>query len=175
MPKTRLGSNTPLPRRPLGYGHLYLLSFEPRHENLFMSYADNKGADKPAHPRSLISAFVVRCLDSIIPLVSISPNFKPLSSFCSCTCRFESTLVTNPEDRFSRDETHLWDTSHKWSNSYRRCLQNLQSVRFLTFEQDHDKSNKMNCEASEDSDQSGHPPSLIRVFAVRSVGSGCPG
>ena len=37
-----------------------------------MSYVNNKGADQPAHPRSLISAFFVRCLDSIIPLVSIS-------------------------------------------------------------------------------------------------------
>ena len=37
-----------------------------------MSYANNKGADQPAHPRSLISAFVIRCLDSIISLVSIS-------------------------------------------------------------------------------------------------------
>ena len=35
-----------------------------------MSYANNKGADQPAHPRSLISAFVVRCLDSIIFLDS---------------------------------------------------------------------------------------------------------
>ena len=33
-----------------------------------MSYANNKGADQPAHPRSLISTFVVRCLDSIISL-----------------------------------------------------------------------------------------------------------
>ena len=37
-----------------------------------MSYANNKGADQPAHPRSLISAFVVRCLDSIISLDSIA-------------------------------------------------------------------------------------------------------
>ena len=37
-----------------------------------LPYANNKGADQPAHPRSLISAFVVRCLYSIIPLVSIS-------------------------------------------------------------------------------------------------------
>ena len=36
------------------------------------AYANNKGADQPAHPRSLISAFVVRCLDSTMPLVSIS-------------------------------------------------------------------------------------------------------
>ena len=31
----------------------------------------------------------------------------------------------------------------------------------------HDKTNKMACVPSEDSDQSGHPPSLIRVLAVR--------
>ena len=37
-----------------------------------MSYANNKGADQPVHPHSLISTFVVRCLDSIILLVSIS-------------------------------------------------------------------------------------------------------
>ena len=41
-------------------------------ENLFMPYANNKGIDQPARPRSLLSAFIVRCLDSIIPLVSIS-------------------------------------------------------------------------------------------------------
>ena len=32
----------------------------------------------------------------------------------------------------------------------------------------HDKTNRMACAPSEDSDQPGHPPSLIRVFAVRS-------
>ena len=47
-------------------------------ENQFMQHANNKGADQPAHPRSLISTFVVRCLDSIIPLVSISE----ISSLC---------------------------------------------------------------------------------------------
>ena len=31
-----------------------------------MPYANNKGADQPAHPRRLISAFVVRCLDRIV-------------------------------------------------------------------------------------------------------------
>ena len=29
-------------------------------------FANNTGADQPAHPRSLISAFVIRCLESII-------------------------------------------------------------------------------------------------------------
>ena len=40
-------------------------------ENLLYAYANNKGAVQPAHPRSLISTFVVHCLDSIISLVSI--------------------------------------------------------------------------------------------------------
>ena len=39
------------------------------------------------------------------------------------------------------------------------------------FEPHRDKTNKMACAPSEDSDQPGHPHSLIRVFAVRSVGS----
>ena len=33
-----------------------------------------------------------------------------------------------------------------------------------------DKISKMACAPSEDSDQPGHPPSLIRVFAVHSMG-----
>ena len=45
---------------------------EPCHEKTcFMPYANNKGADQPAHLRSLISAFVVHCLDSMTSLVSI--------------------------------------------------------------------------------------------------------
>ena len=38
-------------------------------------------------------------------------------------------------------------------------------------ERQHDKTNKMTCAPSEDSDQPGLLPSLIRVFAVRSMGS----
>ena len=44
---------------------------EPGHEKMcLMSYANNKGADQPAHPMSLISAFIVRCLVSMISLDS---------------------------------------------------------------------------------------------------------
>ena len=38
-------------------------------------------------------------------------------------------------------------------------------------EPEHGKTNKTACAPSEDSDQSGHPPRLIRAFAVRSMGS----
>ena len=67
-----------------------------------MLYANNKGGDQPAHPCSLISAFIVCCLDSI----NIR-NYKPLASLCGCAGRFESYLVANLEDRFSRGEAHM--------------------------------------------------------------------
>ena len=57
-------------------------------KNLFMLYANNKGADQPAHPRSLISTFVVHCLDSIIPLVSISE----ILSLCLASVAAEASL-----------------------------------------------------------------------------------
>ena len=47
-------------------------------ENRFMSYPNNKDTAQPAHLRSLISTFVVRCLDSIIPTLA-----KSLACICS--------------------------------------------------------------------------------------------
>ena len=49
---------------------------------------------------------------------------------------------------------------------FRDDIQPLKTHTILT-EPAHAKSNKMTCAPSEDSDQPGHPPSLIRVFAVR--------
>ena len=62
-----------------------------------------------------------------------------------------------------------------WASGY---LENQDKTYFKTlpsalsfqdhkkYEPPHDKTNKMACATSEDSDQPGHPPSLIRVFAV---------
>ena len=74
-------------------------------------YANNKGADQPAHPRSLISAFIVRCLDSMIPLFAISENSR-LASFWSRAAWFESRLVGNPEGKFSHDVAHQFHGSY---------------------------------------------------------------
>ena len=47
-------------------------SYGPGHaKTRLMSYANNKGADQPAHPRNLISTFVVRSLDSMICILAI--------------------------------------------------------------------------------------------------------
>ena len=43
----------------------------------------------------------------------------------------------------------------------------IEAPETLPFEPPHDKTNKMTFAPSEDSDQPGHPPSLIGVFAVR--------
>ena len=57
--------------------------------------------------RSLISAFVVRCLDSIISLRFLIWNFKTLASFCDCKDRFESILVAHPRRHVSHDEAQM--------------------------------------------------------------------
>ena len=36
-----------------------------------------------------------------------SRNFKPLCSFCGCAGWFESYLIANPDDRFSRDMAYF--------------------------------------------------------------------
>ena len=91
---------------------------------------------------------------------------RPLH-MCSCKVRFEVRHSI---------------TSHK-SLVMRRdklCAKRSCKLRYTAFqkasfhlymEPQHDKTNKMACAPSEDSDQPGHSPSLIRVFAVCSVGS----
>ena len=45
----------------------------PRREKTCLrGFTNNKGADQPAHPRSLISAFVIRFLESIISKLATS-------------------------------------------------------------------------------------------------------
>ena len=42
----------------------------PTGQNLLRGLANNTGADQSAHPRSLISAFVIRFLKSVVCLVA---------------------------------------------------------------------------------------------------------
>ena len=56
-------------------------------------------------------------------------------------------------------------------NVYKYSLSEKRFRGSPIFEPPHDKTNKVACAPSEDSDQPGHPPSLIRVFVVRSMDS----
>ena len=76
-----------------------------------MPYANNEGADQPAHPHSLISAFIVHCLDSIIPLVSKSEISSLYLASVAAQAGLSLTLVANPEDRFSHDEAQMYTKS----------------------------------------------------------------
>ena len=93
-------------------------AFEPGHEKTcLMSYANNKGADQPVHPRSLISVFVVRCLNSVMSLVSVTN----ISSLMLATVAEQSSLSLTSsetrEDTFSHDEAHL-NLQRKHFNGY---------------------------------------------------------
>ena len=65
-----------------------------------MPYANNKGADQPAHPRSLISTFVVRCLNSIMSLVSISEISSLYLASEAEQAGLSLTLSENPKTGF---------------------------------------------------------------------------
>ena len=49
--------------------HVYIRLASTR-ENLSSVFANNKGEDQPAHPRSLISAFVIRLSENIISKIA---------------------------------------------------------------------------------------------------------
>ena len=95
--------------------------FEPCHEKTcLVLYANNKDADQLAHlcRGSLISTFVVCCLDSVISLISCVISLISLDSVsrlllgCVAEQTGESYLVPNPEDRFSCDVAHLHLTTN---------------------------------------------------------------
>ena len=72
-----------------------------------MSYANNKGADQPAHLHSLISAFVFCCLDSVMSLVSVSKISSLLLASVAEQASLCLTWSETPKDTFSHDEAHV--------------------------------------------------------------------
>ena len=74
-----------------------------------MPYANNKDADQPAHPRRLISTFVVRCLVSTIMSVGATPEIKTfLITYVAEQAGLSLTWSQTPKDRFSYDLAHLF-------------------------------------------------------------------
>ena len=73
-----------------------------------VSYANNKGADQLAHPRSLISAFIVRCLDSVMFLVSVTKILSVMVASVAEQASLSLTWSEAHEDMFSHDEAHIY-------------------------------------------------------------------
>ena len=85
-----------------------------------MSYANNNSADQPAHPRSLISAFVVRCLDSIISLDSIAEISRLYLASVTAQVGLCLAWSETPEDTFCRVAAQICSQRDKERNdSYR--------------------------------------------------------
>ena len=59
------------------------------------------------HPRSLISAFVVRCLDSVMSLVSVTKISSLMLASVAEQASFSLTWSETPKDTFSHDEAHM--------------------------------------------------------------------
>ena len=83
-------------------------SFGPGHaKTCLMSYANNKGADRPAHPRSLISTFVVRCLVSMICIFATSKISRFYLDSVAEQAGLNLIWSKITEDMFSHDVTQL--------------------------------------------------------------------
>ena len=78
-----------------------------------MYYANNKGADQPAHPRSLISTFVVPYLDSMICILALSKVSRFYLASVAEQAGLNLTWLKIPEDTFSRDVSHMSSVMRK--------------------------------------------------------------
>ena len=104
---------------------------EPGHEKMcLMSYANNKGADQPAHPRSLISTFVVHCLDSVMSLSSVTKISSLMLASVAEQDSLSLTWSETPEDTFSHNEAHVY-VFKKFAFVF--CELNLVKVFFFFF------------------------------------------
>ena len=68
---------------------------------------ENEGADQSAHSRSLISAFVFRCLDSITPTLASAKIPRIYLASLAEQADLRLTWSEIPEDRFSRDMAQM--------------------------------------------------------------------
>ena len=152
----------------LGILGLVIISrWAPSWENLFLPYVNKKGADQHMHLHSLISAFVVRCLDSIISLVStFAISWLRLAS----VAEQDGLSLTGPQTlktgflvtRLMKNSTYL--LIHKIARILVKSILNPDMSHLVT------KPTVWLC-AQCRLGSAVHLPSLIRVFAVHLMGS----
>ena len=76
-----------------------------------MPYANNKDADQPAHPHSLINTFVVHCLDNIMYILAICKVSRLELASVADQAGLSLTWSKISKDTFSPDTAHLYLTS----------------------------------------------------------------
>ena len=73
-----------------------------------MSCVNNKGTDQPAHPRSLISAFVVHCPDRVMTLISVTKISSLMLDSVTEQAGLNLTWLETLEHTFSHEEAHMY-------------------------------------------------------------------
>ena len=88
--------------------------------------------------------------------------------------RIGEALLVSTKNTFCMRNDPAHDKTYKMacapSNDSEALLVSTKNTFCMRNDPAHDKTYKMACAPSNDSDQPGQPPSLVRVFAVRSVG-----
>ena len=152
---------------------------------------NNKGADQTAQMRRLICTFVVRILQDkflldLVHFIMLLRSSMNLSLYCDSRlyCQIWAFSVLLTSTLLQIDITYLWKlefTMHDVFSLYVcKCLQRIKyltTIKLANINKTNiiilHKSRLMtmlgaqnDCATSKDSDQPGHPPSLIRFFAV---------
>ena len=134
--------------------------YEPGHEKTcLMSYANNKGADQSVHLCSMISAFIVHCLDSVMCLVSISEISSLMLALVAEQVSLSLNWSESPEDTFFSWQGSYYCTRklqqksqrsgpavHGWRISNCTKLKGPFSKRRLIFEPRHEKTCLRGCD-----------------------------
>ena len=141
-----------------------ILTFKPPHDKTNkMTCAPSEDSDQPGHAPSLTRVFSV-CFKGTKDPALLQADSKDAQadpslhwvqkSFCTFCRALAHFIFITPSERWSY-MTEILLTGSKQMN---KCKPTL----IKTTEPPHDKTNKMACTPSEDSDQPGHLPSLIR-------------
>ena len=117
-----------------------------------MPNANNEGTYQSADPCSVISVFIIRCLERII-LVVVRLEIQDSrykGDFCSWAVWFESCLLAQLRMHVS-----------SWCDWFVQCSLQSFKLNWKEYEPaEHDKTSNMTCASSEASDQTGRPQNL---------------
>ena len=92
--------------------HTPLLYGPRRKKSCHREFPNNKGAVQPAHPRSLISAFVIRCLESIISRLATSVISIYLLVSVAWQAGLNLTLSETPKTDFVSSRPNYFDANN---------------------------------------------------------------
>ena len=128
---------------------LGFLWYKPPHDKTNkIACAPSEDSDQPRRSPSLISVFAVRRKKPWVFNYLLNAQWRLWSDWADAQA----------------------DLSLRWAHSHFDGF----VMRLLIYKPSHDKTNEMACALSEASDQPGHPPSLVRVYAQADLSLRCP-